>query len=88
MQAINDVTALRVLSRFVVELTFETGDVRVLELEPYLEGPAFEPLRQDCDLFRLVRADPEAGTIVWPNGADISPMMLYVHSRPAVPHGW
>jgi hypothetical protein len=87
MQTINDVTAVRVLSRYVVELTFEAGDVRVLDLGPYLEGPAFEPLRQDHALFRQVRADPEAGTIVWPNGADISPTTPFARSRPAVPHG-
>jgi len=27
--------------------------------------------------FAKVSVDPEAGTIVWPNGADLSPSMLY-----------
>jgi hypothetical protein len=85
MEAINDVTAVRVLSRYVVELTFESGDVRVLDLEPFLEGPVFEPLLQDYEFFRQLQVDPEAGTIVWPNGADISPRTLHAHSRPAVP---
>lgn len=85
MEAINDVTAVRVLSRYVVELTFETGEVRVLDLEEFLDGPAFEPLKQDYALFRQVRADPESGTIVWPNGVDISPRTLHTRSRPAVP---
>lgn len=83
----NDVTAVRVLSRHVVELTFETGDVRVLDLEPFLDGHVFEGIKQDYDLFRQVRVDSEAGTIVWPNGADISPSMLHAKSRPAVPQG-
>lgn len=87
MEPINDITAVRVLSRYVVELTFETGEVRVIDLEPLLEGPAFEQLRHDYDLFRGVGVDPEAGTSVWPNGADISPRTLYSRSRPAVPHG-
>lgn len=85
MEPMNDVTAVRVLSRYVVELTFEGGDVRVLDLEPFLDGPVFEPLKQDYDLFRQVRADSQAGTIVWPNGADISPSTLHARSRPAVP---
>ncbi len=85
MKPLNDVTAVRVLSRYVVELTFETGDVRVVDLEPFLDGPVFEPLKKDYELFRQVRADSEAGTIVWPNGADISPSTLYTRSRPAVP---
>jgi hypothetical protein len=85
MEPINDVMAVRVLSRYVVALTFESGDVRVLDLEPLLNGPVFEPLTADYELFRQVQVDPEAGTIVWPNGADISPRTLHSKSRPAVP---
>lgn len=85
MEPIVDVTDVRVLARYVVELTFETGEVRVLDLEPLLEGPVFEPLVRDYSLFQQMTADPEAGTIVWPNGADISPRTLYLNSRDAVP---
>ena len=85
MEPINDVVAVRVLSRYVVELTFETGDLRVLDVEPLLTGEVFEPLAADYELFMQVRVDPEAGTIVWPNGADISPRTLHARSRPAVP---
>lgn len=85
MEPIVDVTGVRVLSRYVVELTFETGEVRVIDLEPLLDGPVFEPLLEDYDLFKQVRVDPEGGTIVWPDGADISPRTLYQHSRDAIP---
>lgn len=85
MEPINDVVAVRVLSRYVVEVTFENGDVRMLDLEPLLDGPVFKPLKADYDLFRQVGVDSEAGTIVWPNGADISPRTLHARSRPAVP---
>ena len=85
MDRVIDVTAARVLARYVVELTFETGETRVIDLEPLLRGPVFEPLVDDYALFRQLRVDPEAGTIVWPNGADISPRTLYRHSRDIVP---
>lgn len=85
MEPIIDVTDARVLSRYVVELTFETSEVRVIDLEPLLEGPVFEPLLRDYELFKQLSVDPEAGTIVWPNGADISPRTLYRNSRDAVP---
>jgi hypothetical protein len=34
-------------------------------------------------VFRSVRVDPELGTIVWPNGADIDPDVLYRGLKPA-----
>ncbi len=80
-----DVTGVRVLARYVVELEFADGAVRVIDLEPLLWGPMFEPLVADYDLFRQVTVDRDAGTIVWPNGADISPRTLYAESKPAVP---
>lgn len=85
MDQVIDVTAARVLARYVVELTFETGETKVIDLEPLLRGPIFAPLVDDYALFRQLRVDPEAGTIVWPNGADISPRTLYRHSRDIVP---
>ncbi len=80
-----DVTDVRILARYVVELTFADGSERVIDLEPLLWGPMFEPLVADYELFRQVRVDPDAGTIVWPNGADISPRTLFAESKPAIP---
>lgn len=79
------VTDVRVLSRYIVELTFEDGTVKVIDLEPHLWGEMFQPLLDDYDLFRQVRVDDEAGTIVWPNGADLSPRMLYEQAKVATP---
>jgi hypothetical protein len=36
----------------------------------------FEPLRNVQELAKL-RVDPEQGTVVWPNGADLDPDVLY-----------
>lgn len=36
----------------------------------------FEPLR-DPEFFSQVRVDDDAGTIVWPNGADLDPLVLH-----------
>lgn len=80
-----DVTKVRVLARYVVELTFADKAVRVIDLEPLMWGPAFEGLLEDYELFRQLRVDPDAGTIVWPNGSDLSPRTLYLESKPAVP---
>ena len=80
-----DVTDVRVLARYVVELTFADGAVRVIDLEPCLSGPIYEPIRSSYDVFRRVTVDADSGTIVWPNGADISPRTLYRESKPVVP---
>ena len=80
-----DVVRVTLLGRYLVELEFENGDERVIDLEPYLRGPMYRELRDDYDLFCQVDVDPEAGTISWPNGADISPRTLYAESKPKVP---
>lgn len=60
-----------------MRLGFTDGTVRELDLSSFLWGPVFEPLKGDRELFLQVRVDPEAGTIVWPNGADLDPDVLY-----------
>lgn len=51
----------------------------LIEAKP-LAGGVFEPLR-DRAFFRRLRADAEAGTIVWPNDADIAPETLYARAQ-------
>jgi hypothetical protein len=64
-----------------VTVRFEDGVTAELDLSYLLSyGGVFEPLR-DADYFGRLRADPEAGTIVWPNEADIAPETLYELAR-------
>jgi hypothetical protein len=66
---------------FTVHVRFDDGTAADVDLSYLLEhGGVFEPLR-DRDFFRQLRADPEAGTIVWPNDADIAPETLYAHAQ-------
>lgn len=71
------IRAVRSLALFCVQLTFTDGTERTVDLSPYLVGPIFEPLKTDPDLFRSVKVDDQLGTIVWPNGADLCPDVLY-----------
>jgi hypothetical protein len=70
------VTGVEVLEDFRLSVTFSDGTRRIVDLSDELSGPIFEPLRNPS-LFRQVRLDPELGTIVWPNGADIAPETLH-----------
>lgn len=69
------VTAARYLGDFRVWLAFDDGTQGEVDLFCRLNGPAFEPLR-DKKLFSQVAFDPDADTIVWPNGADLAPEYL------------
>lgn len=69
-------TRAQPLGGCVVRVHFEDGTAGDVDLSYLLDyGGVFEALR-DSELRRL-RADPEAGTIVWPNQADIAPETLY-----------
>jgi hypothetical protein len=71
------------LEGFTLRLRFSDDSERVVDLESELWGPVFEPLKADISLFREVRVDPELGTIVWPNGADMDPDVLHGSREPA-----
>lgn len=59
-----------------LELTFDDGTHKRVNVLPLLDGPVFEPLREPSYFARMV-LDPVAGTVVWPNEADFAPEALY-----------
>jgi hypothetical protein len=71
------------LDGFQLRLRFSDETERIVDLEPELWGPVFEPLKADIALFRKVRVDAELGTIVWPNRADMDPDVLHGSREPA-----
>ncbi|MBK8975269.1 MAG: DUF2442 domain-containing protein [Planctomycetes bacterium] len=80
------ITQARVVGPFRVALSFTDGTNGVADLGPWIagRGGVFGPL-QDPAFFARVTVDAEAGTLVWPNGADLDPDMLYeaAHATPA-----
>ena len=71
------------LDGFQVRLEFTDGTTKEVDLQPYLHGPVFEPIRSDLEVFRSVKVDARMGTIMWDNGADIDPDVLYKGLIPA-----
>jgi hypothetical protein len=66
---------------YEVRVRFDDGLSARVDLSYLLEyGGVFEPLH-DLEYFRQLRADPDAGTIVWPNDADIAPETLYLRAQ-------
>jgi hypothetical protein len=68
---------------FIVELEFNDGTKREVDLEPFLRGKVFDSIRNDESAFRAVKVDKKSGTICWENGADIDPDVLYFGLTPA-----
>lgn len=76
---LNDIVEARHLGGYRLYLRFADDTAGEIDLAPLLRFTGvFEPLR-DPAYFALVRVDPDAGTIVWPNGADLCPDVLRHH---------
>lgn len=61
-------------------LRFENGESGIIDVAELVEfSGVFAPL-QELAFFEQVRVDPDLGTIVWPNGADLDPIVLYAHA--------
>jgi Protein of unknown function (DUF2442) len=76
------VRAVKPLDGLHVHIVFTDGSERDIDLDPYLHGPLFEPIRRNPNLFASVFVDPDAETLTWPNGADIDPDVLYYNGTP------
>jgi hypothetical protein len=64
-------------------LEFNDNVFKVFDMRPLLWGEVFTPLK-DPQYFKQVYVDREAGTVAWPNGADIAPDTLYNEARDLV----
>lgn len=74
---LKDIIEARPLGGYRLHLRFEDGVEGEIDLGGLLrfEG-IFAPLR-DPRAFAQVSVDPDLGTVVWPNGADLDPDVLY-----------
>ena len=74
--SIHRVRAFQVVGPATLKIDFDDGVSRTIDFLPFLEGEIYAPLR-DPSVFDQVRIDPEARTLVWPNGADFDPASLH-----------
>jgi hypothetical protein len=73
-----DVTAVRYLHDYQLELTFADGVSGVVDFSVWVvgQGGVFAPL-EDKQYFAKVSVNNDLGTITWPNDTDIDPEVLY-----------
>lgn len=76
LHPIHRVTRFEIVAPYGISLEFSDGTEQRIDFEPILHGPLFGPL-QDLTTFNAVTLDAEAGTLVWPNGADLDPATLH-----------
>jgi hypothetical protein len=72
------VNRVRHICDYRLELSFTDGTTGELDFRQRIvgRGGVFSQL-EDVEFFKQVQVDPEAGTIVWPNGVDFCPDVLY-----------
>ena len=77
------ITAVEHETGYILRLRFDDGSLRRVDLADHLDGEVFEPLR-DAGRFRTALLNADIDTVVWDNGADMSPDFLYAISAPVV----
>ena len=70
----------RYVRDYVIWLRWSDGTQGEVDLAGELDGPIFEPLKDQL-YFRRFILSPDIHTLVWPNGADLAPEFLRGHTR-------
>lgn len=72
------IVSVRYLHDYMLAITFADGKTARLDFKQRIvgRGGVFAPL-EETSLFQQVRVDEEAHTLVWPNGVDFCPDVLY-----------
>jgi hypothetical protein len=69
-----EVTKANYLKEYKIEVLFNTGEKKIIDLKNSLKGAVFQPLK-DVNFFKSFKIN--FNTIEWENGADFAPEYLY-----------
>lgn len=69
---------VKALNKYNIEITFDNGEKRLLDITPYFKFKIFQELKEK-DNFQKVKI--MGLSIEWENGADICPDELYENSK-------
>lgn len=67
------------IDAYRLKLRYETGEVKIFDVTPYISGDWFGMLR-DADYFQSVHLLADGSGIEWREGQDIAPHELYEES--------
>ena len=70
------IVEFKIVGPYTLQLKFDDGINQIINFKAVLEGEIYAPLK-DQKLFGQVEIDPEAHTLIWPNGADFDPQTLH-----------
>ncbi len=73
---IHRVQSVDFAGNYTLRVRFDDGIEQTIDFEPVRAGEPYESLR-NAALFRRVRINLQAHTLLWPNGADFDPAMLH-----------
>ena len=73
---IREIVSAKWRQGYEVDFTLDNLENGSVDLKPFLGRGVFSNLLSLSN-FKKFRVDAELGTIVWPNGADIAPHVLY-----------
>ena len=59
---------------YIVDVAFNDGTHKRIDVSQWFKGPVFEPLRKKAYFKKFF---VEGATLAWPNGVDIAPEALY-----------
>ena len=68
--------SVKIIRPYMLEVTFDDGFQRQVDIEPLKWGEVFAPLR-DPALNAQAAAEPSGGSVYWPTGAELAPEFLY-----------
>ena len=74
------IVSVQPLEAYKLAVRFSDRTEGVVDLSAIERRGVFTPWN-DPAYFNSVRIDSESGTIVWPNGADIDPYVLYAEAN-------
>ncbi len=79
MKMLPDVIEVRPLEGLKLWLRFEDGAEGVVDLADF-ELPGILQALKDPEFFAKAYVDPELGTVAWPGGIDLDPLVLYTRA--------